>query len=198
MAEFRTRALTIGHSNHSIEVLLGLLTTHQVEIVVDTRSYPYSKYSPQFDQPALKDTLRTRDIRYLYLGKELGGRPDRAEFYDSEGHVLYDRVACSPFFQKGMARLEKGLGTFRVALLCSEENPTGCHRRLLIGHVLAEHGVAVEHIRGNGRLQSEADLLREESADDAQFSLFEHTAAPQWKSILSVLPKKRLNSSSLG
>src|ERR1017187_4472299 len=52
--ESPARALTIGHSNHRIEILLGLLKDHQVGIVVDTRSQPYSKYSPQFDRETLK------------------------------------------------------------------------------------------------------------------------------------------------
>jgi uncharacterized protein (DUF488 family) len=198
MAEYPACALTIGHSNHPIEILLGLLKGHSVEIVVDTRSQPYSKYSPQFDQPALKAALAVQDIRYLHMGKELGGRPNGAEFYDTKGHVLYNRVADSSPFQEGIVRLERGLGQFRVALLCSEENPAGCHRRLLIGRVLGQHGVAVEHIRGDGRLQSEADLVREESGDDGQLSLFEHAAIPQWKSIPSVLPKKRQSSSLPG
>ena len=196
--ESPARALTIGHSNHRIEILLGLLKDHQVGIVVDTRSQPYSKYSPQFDRETFKTALAACDIRYIHMGKELGGRPTGAEFYDSEGHVLYDRVAGSRPFQEGLARLEKGLGEFRVALLCSEENPAGCHRRLLIGRVLGDHGVAIDHIRGDGRLQSEADLIREESGDDGQLSLFEHGAIPQWKSIPSVLPKRRQSGSSPG
>ena len=196
--ESPARALTIGHSNHRIETFLGLLKDHQVGIVVDTRSQPYSKYSPQFDRETLKTALAAHDIRYIHMGKELGGRPTGAEFYDSEGHVLYDRVAGTRLFQEGLARLEKGLGEFRVALLCSEENPAGCHRRLLIGRVLGDHGVAIDHIRGDGRLQSEADLIREESGDDGQLSLFEHGAIPQWKSIPSVLPKRRQSGSSPG
>jgi uncharacterized protein (DUF488 family) len=198
MADSPLRALTIGHSNHSLETVLALLQGHQVEIVVDTRSQPYSKYSPHFDQEPLKKALKAHGIRYLFMGKELGGRPAGDEFYDGEGRVLYDRVAASPFFKKGLARLEKGLREFRVALLCSEENPMGCHRRLLIGRVLGERGVAVDHIRGDGRLQSEADLVREQSPDESQFSLFEHGPVPQWKSIPSVSPKKRQSSSSPG
>jgi len=198
MVESPRYVLTVGHSNHRIDTLLDMLKIHQVEIIVDTRSQPYSKYSPQFDQLALKTTLVAHGIRYLHMGRELGGRPTGAEFYDSEGHVLYDRVAGSGFFQQGLARLEKGLGEFRVAILCSEESPAGCHRRLLIGRVLGDHGVEVDHIRGDGRLQSEADLIREESGDDGQLSLFEHGAIPQWKSIPSVLPKKRQSASSAG
>ena len=174
MAEALARALTIGHSNHPIEHFLGLLRDHQVEVVVDTRSQPYSKYSPQYDQEALKTALAASGIRYLFFGKELGGRPAGDEFYDAEGHVLYDRVAASAQFQAGLERLERGLREFRVALLCGEENPAGCHRRLLIGRVLLERGVDIQHIRGDSRLQPEADLVREETGDDSQFSLFEH------------------------
>jgi uncharacterized protein (DUF488 family) len=196
MLEPGTRALTIGHSNHPVEVFLRLLREHQVEVIVDTRSQPYSKYAPQYDQEALKKSLAPAGIKYLFMGRELGGRPAGAEFYDAEGHVLYDRVAESPFFQEGLARLETGLRDSRVALLCSEENPAGCHRRLLVGRVLAQRGVSIDHIRGDGRLQSEAELIAEESGDDGQLSLFDHAALAPWKSIPSVLPKKRPSSSS--
>ena len=198
MAEARTRVLTIGHSNHPLELFLGLLQEHQVEVVADTRSQPYSKYSPQYDQDALQAALGAAGIRYLYFGRELGGRPTGLEFYDGDGRVLYDRLAASPVFQEGLERLETSLRVFRVALACSEENPAVCHRRLLIGRVLGERGFDVQHIRADGRLQTEAELAREESGDDSQLSLFEHDVVPEWKSIPSVLPKKRQSSSSPG
>jgi hypothetical protein len=198
MAEPVARALTIGHSNHPFERFLGLLRDQRVEIVADTRSQPYSKYASQYDQEAMKASLDESRIQYLFFGRELGGRPRGAEFYDAEGHVLYDRVAASPLFQAGLARLEKLLREFRVALLCGEENPAGCHRRLLIGRVLGLHGFDIQHIRGDGRLQPETDLLREETGGDSQLSLFEHDVIREWKSIPSVLPKKRQSSSSAG
>jgi uncharacterized protein (DUF488 family) len=196
MAESGPRALTIGHSNHPIDRFLQLVKDHQVEVIVDTRSQPYSKYSPQYDQESLRNALTAAGVKYVYMGRELGGRPNGAEFYDEEGHVLYGRVAESPLFLEGLERLEKGLQAHRMALLCSEENPAGCHRRLLVGRVLGRRGTAIDHIRGDGRLQSEAELIREETGDDAQLSLFDHAATPPWKSIPSVLPKKRQNSSS--
>jgi len=190
--------LTIGHSNHALDHFLALLEQHGVQVIVDARTQPYSKYSPQYDMEALRDTLTARGIRYLYMGKELGGRPAGDEFYDAEGHVLYARVAESEAFRQGLERLEKGLGKFRTALLCGEENPAGCHRRLLVTRVLGERGVAVEHIRGDGRLQAEAELAAEEARrdDDGQLALFEHAKIPEWKSIPSVSPKKRPSSSS--
>jgi uncharacterized protein (DUF488 family) len=193
------RVLTIGHSNHSIDVFMRLLKDHQVEAIIDTRSHPRSKFAPQYDSEALFKSLLKNRIEYIYLGKELGGRPEGARFYDDDGRVFYSRVAESEFFKRGLKRLEDAIRKFRLALLCSEENPSICHRRLLIARVLTTHGIAVDHIRGDGCVQSEEKLLEEESkrtTADAQLGLFEHSRASEWKSIPSVLPRKRQSSSS--
>jgi uncharacterized protein (DUF488 family) len=188
--------LTIGHSNHTVEHFLSLLKAHAIHVVVDTRSQPYSKYSTQFDHEALKLALQDAGIRYLYLGRELGGRPEADEFYDGEGHVLYDRVAATSLFQEGLSRLERGIREYNVALLCAEENPAACHRRLLVGRVLLDHGIQVEHIRGDGRIQTEEEVAAEIDPDRNQLPLFQKVEAEPWKSIPSVLRKKRPNSSS--
>jgi uncharacterized protein (DUF488 family) len=187
------RVYTIGHSNHTVEHFLGLLQTHAVQVVVDARSQPYSKYATQFDHEALKGTLQDAGIRYLYLGRELGGRPEEDEFYDDEGHVLYDRVAATCLFQKGLTRLERGIREYKVALLCAEENPAACHRRLLVGRVLFNHGIQVEHIRGDGRIETEEEVAAQTDPDRDQLSLFGKAEAEPWKSIPSVLRKKRPN-----
>jgi uncharacterized protein (DUF488 family) len=194
------RILTIGHSNHPIDVFLRLLRQHRVEAVADTRSHPQSKFAPQYDSVALSTFLRKNGIEYIFLGKELGGRPEGAQFYDEDGRVLYSKVAESALFQRGLKRLDSGMRKLRLALLCSEENPSICHRRLLIARVLARRGIAIDHIRGDGSVQSEEELWNAESAstaDEEQLQLFEHAKAPEWKSIPSVLPRKRQNSSSV-
>ncbi len=177
-----------------MERFLELLRLHAVQVVADVRSSPYSKYTTHFDREPLTEALRAAGFQYVYLGSELGGRPRGDAYYDAQGHVLYDKVVESRAFQEGAARLEKGLRDFTVAALCAEEDPAGCHRRLLVGRVLAERGVAVDHIRGDGRLQTEAEVTAAE--DGNQLSLFEEIEAP-WKSIPSVSPKKRQSSSSL-
>ena len=189
------RVLTIGHSNHSIEHLLELLTFHAVQVVADVRSSPYSKYATQFDRESLAEALGGAGFQYVYLGSELGGRPRGDAYYDAAGHVLYGRVVESPGFRKGLARLEEGLRRYTVAALCAEEDPSGCHRRLLVGRVLDERGIAVDHIRGDGRLQTEAELAAAEPRSN-QLSLFDEINAP-WKSVPSVSQRKRQSSSSL-
>lgn len=190
------RVLTIGHSDHPLAYFLQLLKLHSVEVVADTRSYPYSNFAPQYDQQGLKEALAKAGFQYVYLGRELGGRPQGDQYYDPQGHVLYAKVAASELFQEGIARLEQGLRAYKVALLCAEENPTNCHRRLLIARVLADHGIEAHHIRGDARLQSERELSDQLTAADPQMDLFQNIEVPEWKSIPSVSRKNRQNSSS--
>ena len=88
MSSMLNPLLTIGHSNHPIETFLALLANHRVEAVVDTRSHPRSQYSPHYNQETLRHTLQEKGIQYLYMGKELGGRPAGGEFYDTDGRVF--------------------------------------------------------------------------------------------------------------
>lgn len=43
-------------------------------------------------------------------------------------------------------------------MLCSEEDPRRCHRRLLVTRVLTARGIPVLHIRGDGTVLPEQDL----------------------------------------
>lgn len=178
---------TIGHSNHPPEKFAGLLQEHGIEVVVDVRSHPYSRYAPHFNERELKDALAGYGIKHLFLGRELGGRPDTDEFYDSEGRVDYAKVARTPEFLESISRLERGIADHRVALLCSEENPGDCHRRLLVGHVLAGRGVSVRHIRGDGSIQAEEEF------ESSQRTLF---GGEEWKSIRPVSRRRPRQSSS--
>lgn len=96
---------TIGHSNHPADRFSALLQQHGIETVVDVRSQPYSRFSPHFRQARLRDLLLDIGISYLFLGDELGGRPKGPGLYNSAGNVLYDRVARTECFAKGLRRL---------------------------------------------------------------------------------------------
>jgi len=184
--------LTLGHSNHTMETWLALVRRHMVEVVVDTRSSPYSKFVPQFDRELIQQGLEAIGVRYLFLGAELGGRPANSAYYDASGHVLYSRLRNDSRFQAAIARLETGFEKFKVALLCGEEDPAHCHRRLLVGRVLTDHGHTMLHIRGDGRVESDATvaLSSGKSLVDAQAELFAELEEDKWRSTASVLPKR--------
>jgi uncharacterized protein (DUF488 family) len=181
---------TIGHSNHSAKGFVGLLKGHGIEVLVDTRSHPYSRHAPHFNVKDIEAILLGNGIGYLFLGLELGGRPEGEEFYDAEGRVNYARVERSRPFLDGIYRLEKEMRAYRIVLLCSEEDPAGCHRRLLVGRALSERGISVWHIRGDGSVHAEGE------ADGYQPVLFPEAEVSVRKSIRSVLRKRRRPSSS--
>lgn len=178
---------TIGHSNHAMEDFLGLLKHHNIQVLIDLRSHPYSKHVPQFNRKELEEAVKRAGMKYLFLGRELGGRPEGEEFYDAEGYVLYSRLADSPLFLEGISRLEEGLRkNFRIALMCSEEDPKECHRRLLVARVLIHRDIEVRHIRGDGSIETETGRI------PIQLSMFADVKEmDQWKSTRSVLPGEK-------
>jgi uncharacterized protein (DUF488 family) len=186
----RDSIFTIGHSNHSAEKFVDLLKRHGIEVVADVRSQPYSRHAPHFNARDIEAILWDNGIGRLFLGFELGGRPTAEEFYDADGRVDYARIERSRFFLDGIHRLERDTRDRRIALLCSEENPTGCHRRLLVGRALGERGIVVRHIRGDGSVQAEGE------ASDDQPVLFPDSEVSVRKSIRSVLRRKRRPGSS--
>ena len=183
-------AFTVGHSNHSANKFAGLLKRHGIEVLVDTRSHPYSRHAPRFNAHALEAALARVGIGYLFLGGELGGRPEGGEYYDDLGRVDYALVGCSRPFLDGISRLQEEILARTVALLCSEENPVRCHRRLLVGRTLEELGFTLRHIRGDGSVQVEGET------NGVQPALFPGSEASPRKSIRSASPRRPRRSSS--
>jgi uncharacterized protein (DUF488 family) len=145
-----TNLFSIGHSNHELDKFLQLLQRAGITAVADVRSRPYSRRLPQYNRPELQPALTHHNIAYVYLGHELGGRPEDTDLYDADGRVAYERVRRSYLFQQGVERLLAGLERYRIALFCAEEDPLDCHRGLMIAPALAEQGLAPIHLRGNG------------------------------------------------
>ena len=145
--------LTIGHSTHPIEVFVSLLQNHGVTAIADVRSTPASRFNPQFNRDALKRSLATIGIEYVFLGNELGARSDDRSCY-VDGRVQYDRLAKAPAYQLGIDRLDRGRRTHRIAVMCSEREPLDCHRAVLVSETFHTRGIPVEHILGDGTIES--------------------------------------------
>lgn len=143
---------TVGHSNHTIEQLINLLLAHQVTAVADVRSIPASTRNPQFNAQALQRSLKGASISYVFLGKELGARPEDRSCY-VEGKVQYGLLAETAVFQSGLDRVLKGVERHRIALFCAEKDPLACHRTILVARHLVARGLVVSHILDDGRLE---------------------------------------------
>ena len=159
MQEIHHKVLTVGHSNHALDIFVDLLRQHRVNALADVRSAPYSRFNPQFNRKPLAAALKADGIGYVYLGRELGGRSERADCYDAEGRVRYDRVAATESFQRGLERVIDGAASHRIALMCAEREPLDCHRTLLVACELDKRGIVVAHIHADGRRESHGQAM---------------------------------------
>ena len=166
---------TIGHSNHSLVALAGLLAQQGINAVADVRSAPYSRFNPQFNKDVLSRALGDHGISYAYLGRELGGRVDDAQCYEA-GQIQYDRVARTRTFREGLERLCTGARKYRLAVMCAEKEPLDCHRTLLVAPALERGGFRVVHMHGDGRTETNmaamTRLLELHKLNDRQGVLF--------------------------
>lgn len=149
---------TIGHSRHTADHFVSLLHGHEIARLVDVRSHPASKWAPHFGKVALAQALGGKGIDYVFLGRELGGRPEGADLYREDGSLDHQRRARAPDFMAGIERLLRLARERRTAILCAEEDPARCHRRLLVAPALRRAGHSVVHIRGGGRLEPDDGL----------------------------------------
>jgi len=140
---------SIGHSTLNYEQFAARLNSAGVTAVADVRTSPFSRNFAHFNMDVLKDALARDGIAYVFLGKELGGRPKGEEYY-TDGIADYEKMAKSDLFRNGLERVEQGARKYRVAMMCSERNPLDCHRCLLVGRALAERGVKVSHLLSDG------------------------------------------------
>ena len=151
---------TIGHSNHSAEKFLDLLSRFGIACVVDVRSIPHSRRNPQFNRERMSRSLSSRDIKYIWEGEALGGKRDirqNPEFFDAEGRIDWKKVRNREDFIRAMSRLRTQVGKEPTAVLCAEENPRNCHRLHLISAAWVEScGENISHIRGDGRVETHA------------------------------------------
>jgi len=145
--------LTIGHSTHSPDGLVSLLRMHSIEAVADVRSSPFSRFNPQFNRQDWEQFLKRNNIRYVFLGRELGARSEDPACYE-HGRVRYARLAQTTDFRTGLDRVIEGAARYRIALMCAEKEPLECHRTLLVAKALCERGIEVLHIHADGCLET--------------------------------------------
>ncbi len=155
---------TIGHSNHTIGDFICLLKQHQISMVVDVRSSPYSRYCSHFNKDFFEASLAGVNISYMYMGKELGARPNSPIYYDGK-RVNFGELAKSREFQHRIKWLLANIPNERIALMCSEKDPLCCHRMILLSRKLKDYKLSISHILEDGTLEehenSELRLVHE-------------------------------------
>jgi uncharacterized protein (DUF488 family) len=140
---------TVGHSNRPLDELIGMLRANGVELLVDIRSVPKSRYNPQFNRESLPGPLAQGGIRYAHMPGLGGLRHPRKDSINAgwrnasfRGYADYMQT---PEFAASLDELLRLAAVERVAVMCAEAVPWRCHRSLVADAVSAR-GVAVRHI----------------------------------------------------
>jgi len=146
---------TIGHWTCSEDQFIDRLQREDIELLVDVRSQPGSRRSPQFDAGEMQQWLERADIGYLHL-PELGGRRPRQHEVDPSLNAGWRQPSFKNYadytlgeaYGEGIARLVDLAGEQRLSLMCGEPMPWRCHR-LLIANTLTVQEWTVWHLIGD-------------------------------------------------
>lgn len=155
------RIYTIGHSTHTLDHFMELLSMHQINFILDVRSVPYSKYCPQYNREAIAAELKGRNINYAFMGKYFGARQTDLNLYTADGYVDFEAVRESKVFNIGLENVEKGMSHYNIALMWAEKKPMDCHRAILVGHAFWLKGHDVCHILSDGKFQTQEDINKD-------------------------------------
>ena len=153
---------SIGHGNTETERFLGLLELHNIALLVDVRSIPYSRYATWFGREALEATVNASGhTKYVYRGDQLGGKTLVAasgEGGPSDWRKMRQLPALRPALEKIARHAVESKAN--VVLMCAEEDPERCHRYHVLSEVLRELGHDVLHIRHSGEVVPHSELRR--------------------------------------
>lgn len=156
MHEAQIRIWTIGHSTRSIDEFVSLLTSFEIQVLVDVRTFPGSRRYPQFNKEQLRDSLTETGIDYQHF-PDLGGRrrakPGSLNMaWRNESFRGYADYMETDDFRNGIKRLLEIAQARRTVVMCAEAVWWRCHRSLISDYLKA-NGVQVIHILEAGKSQ---------------------------------------------
>jgi uncharacterized protein (DUF488 family) len=156
------QCFSVGYSNYPLARFIDILRNIEINLIVDVRSTPYSRFNPHFNRENLEKSLQRCNIGYWFMGDKIGGRYPDSNLLFSDGTVDYRKVRETEKFQKGINEVLSIISSGKkIALMCAEKEPERCHRFALISPVLQSKNISVIHIRPDMKLQTNEDLERE-------------------------------------
>ena len=150
---------TIGHSTHTIEEFVALLTSADVKFVVDVRTVPRSGTNPQFNRDILPGSLAAHGVAHEHFavlgglsGKQPGVPAEANAFWKNASFHNYADYALSEEFRSGVEKLRALGHATRSTVMCAESLWWRCHRRIITDYLIAA-GEDVFHILGLGHIE---------------------------------------------
>jgi uncharacterized protein (DUF488 family) len=150
------RLLTVGHGMASREEFTRLVQGAGVALVVDVRSAPGSRRSPQFGRAEMQAWLPGAGVGYRWEPRPGGFRRPAA---DSPNVALrnasfrgYADYMAGDVFGEALTGLAAEATRQVTAVMCAETLWWRCHRRLIADAAVLRCQAAVWHLGHDGRL----------------------------------------------
>ena len=143
-------AFTMGFSNRSWEKTLEILRCFGLQRLVDIRTLPGSKHTPQFNLEHLERALPIANVDYIHM-KSLGGlrKPQMHSVTNAAWHNNsfrgYADYMQTPAFEDALDRLIGLIKEKRTVYVCTEALFWRCHRQL-VSDALTIRGHRIGHI----------------------------------------------------
>jgi uncharacterized protein (DUF488 family) len=153
--EFDVYAL--GFSNRRWEALIEILHTFGIKRLVDIRTLPGSKHTPQFNLEHLKEALPQAGIDYFHL-KSLGGfrKPVKNSMINAawrnSGFRGYADYMQTEAFESALQQLIRLLTEKLTVYCCTEGVFWRCHRQL-VSDALIVRGYHVANIFASTKIE---------------------------------------------
>lgn len=177
---------TIGHSTRPIEAIIELLQAHDIQLLVDVRTIPYSRRNPQFNTDALAESLVNAGLQYHHLPALGGRRKSRLDSVNrgwrSAGFRGYADYMQTDEFWGGLEEMMAHGRKRRTAVMCAEAVPWRCHRSLIadalisrgwqVQHILAKAEAAPHQITPFARIEHDALTYPENTSQEPTPRLF--------------------------
>jgi uncharacterized protein (DUF488 family) len=151
------RLVTLGHGTVAAEKFIGLIRGTKVRRVVDIRSAPGSRNSPQFGRAEMERWLPAVGIEYGWE-RALGGfrKTSPASPNIALRHTAFRGYAdymLTDEFAVAVGELLQSSAGILTAVMCAESLWWRCHRRLVSDYLTLVHGTEIRHLMHDATLR---------------------------------------------
>lgn len=129
------RVFSLGYEGMSLDGYVDVLKANEVRVVVDVRETAWS-YKPGFSKKPLAEGLHAEGIAYIHLKSAGNPAKNRKQGLDPDAVIcLYkEHLDANPDCLDAIYELIV-MTDGAVCLLCFEEKPHECHRKVLLDRI---------------------------------------------------------------
>jgi uncharacterized protein (DUF488 family) len=150
LSVMRFDVFTMGFSNRDWDQTLEILHAYSIRRLIDIRTLPGSKHTPQFNLEHMQMALPMTGVEYIHM-KTLGGlRKPKKDMttnaaWQNSGFRGYADYMQTPEFETALNELIRLLKDKKTVYCCTEAVFWRCHRQL-VSDALLVHGYRAGHI----------------------------------------------------